>query len=114
MMAVSLKNPTNKNDSVIDQQSSLRDYSLNADRTLREKIQATRRQHVEYFAKDGGIVANMDAVTFAPRHEKTGFLHMRNKAADQLRSNCAADQRLCFCYVDSAIPLLSLSEISSL
>ena len=29
-----------------------------------------------------------------------------NKDADQLRSNCAADQRLCFRYKDSTIPLL--------
>ena len=37
-----------------------------------------------------------------------------NKGADQLRSNCEADQRLCFRYTDITIPLLSLSKISSL
>ena len=31
----------------------------------------------------------------------------------QLISNCAADQCLCFRYMDSTIPLLSKSEISS-
>ena len=36
-----------------------------------------------------------------------------NKGADQLRSNCEADQRLCFRYLDSTIPLLLKSEISS-
>ena len=36
-----------------------------------------------------------------------------NKGADQLRSNCKADQRLCFRYSDSTIPLLLKSEISS-
>ena len=36
------------------------------------------------------------------------------KGADQLRSNCKADQRLCFRYTDSAIPILLKSEISSL
>ena len=36
-----------------------------------------------------------------------------NKGADQLRSNCEADQRLCFRYMDSIIPLLPSSEISS-
>ena len=36
------------------------------------------------------------------------------KGADQLRSNCEADQRLCFRYTDSIIPLLSKSKISSL
>ena len=37
-----------------------------------------------------------------------------NKGADQLRSDCEADQRLCFRYTDSRIPLLSKSKISSL
>ena len=36
-----------------------------------------------------------------------------NKDADQLRGNREADQRLCFCYSDSTIPLLVKSEISS-
>ena len=35
------------------------------------------------------------------------------KGADQLRSNCEADQRLCFRYTDSTIPLLSKSKICS-
>ena len=38
----------------------------------------------------------------------------KNKGADQLLSNCEADQRLCFRYTDSTIPLLSKSRISSL
>ena len=29
-----------------------------------------------------------------------------NKNADQLCSNCEADQGFCFCYIDSLIPLL--------
>ena len=37
-----------------------------------------------------------------------------NKGADQFRSNCKADQRHCFRYTDSTIPLLSKSKISSL
>ena len=36
-----------------------------------------------------------------------------NKDADQLRGNREADQRLCFRYTDSTIPLLSKSKISS-
>ena len=36
----------------------------------------------------------------------------KNKAADQLRSNHEADQRLRFRYTDSTIPLLLKSEIS--
>ena len=37
-----------------------------------------------------------------------------NKGTDQLLSNCEADQRLCFHYMDSTIPLLSKSKISHL
>ena len=36
-----------------------------------------------------------------------------NKDADQLRGNREADQRLCFRYTDSILPLLFKSEISS-
>ena len=36
-----------------------------------------------------------------------------NKGANQLRGNRQADQRLCFRYSDSTIPLLLESEISS-
>ena len=36
-----------------------------------------------------------------------------NKDADQLRGNREADQRLCFRYMDSTLPLLPKSEISS-
>ena len=36
-----------------------------------------------------------------------------NKDVDQLRGNREADQRLCFRYTDSTLPLLFKSEISS-
>ena len=45
---------------------------------------------------------------------KPDFCISENKGADQLRGNREADQRLCFRYTDSAIPLLPNSEISSL
>ena len=45
---------------------------------------------------------------------KPDFRICENKDADQLRGNHEADQRLCFRYIDSTIPLLSKSEISSL
>ena len=35
-----------------------------------------------------------------------------NKDADQLCSNCTADQHLCFRYTDSTTPLLLISKIS--
>ena len=45
---------------------------------------------------------------------KPAFYICENKDSDQLRGNREADQRLCFRYTDSTIPLLSKSEISSL
>ena len=44
---------------------------------------------------------------------KLDFSLCKNKGADQLRSNCEPDQRLCFRYTDSTTPLLLKSEISS-
>ena len=56
---------------------------------------------------------------FAQKHlsrvvRKPAFCICENKDADQLRGNREADQRLCFRYIDSTIPLPSKSEISSL
>ena len=39
--------------------------------------------------------------------------YVKTKGADQLRSNCAADQHLCFCYIDSTIPLLPKLQVPS-
>ena len=44
---------------------------------------------------------------------KPAFCICENKDADQLCGNRIADQRLCFRYTDSAIPLLPKPEISS-
>ena len=44
---------------------------------------------------------------------KPNFYLCENKGADQLCSNCTADQPLCFHYNDSMIPLLLKSEIPS-
>ena len=41
---------------------------------------------------------------------KPDFCLCENKDADQLRSNCEADQRLCFRHSDSTIPFLLKTE----
>ena len=46
--------------------------------------------------------------------EKPTICIGENKGADQLRGNREADQRLCFRYSDSTIPLLLKSEIFKL
>ena len=48
------------------------------------------------------------------RMRKPAICICENKDADQLHSNCEADQPLCFLYTDSTIPLLSKSKITSL
>ena len=45
---------------------------------------------------------------------KPAFCICENKGADQLRGDREADQRLCFRYTDSTIPLIINSKISSL
>ena len=45
---------------------------------------------------------------------KPYFCTCENKDSDQLRGNREADQRLCFRYTGSIIPLLLKPEISSL
>ena len=44
---------------------------------------------------------------------KPDFCICENKDADQLRGNRKADQRVCFSYMDSTIPLLPISEIQA-
>ena len=44
---------------------------------------------------------------------KAEFSLCKNKYADQLRTYIAADQRLCFLYLDSSFPRPSKAEISS-
>ena len=54
-------------------------------------------------------------IKYEPPHGKKPTICIgKNKGADQLRINCGADQCLCFFYMDSTIPLLSKSKISSL
>ena len=56
----------------------------------------------------------VDTYTCEPHREKPGFCICENKDADQLRGNREADQRLCFRYIASTIPLLPKYKISSL
>ena len=46
-------------------------------------------------------------------HLKTCFM-LKHKYADQMGSNRATDQHLCFHFTDSTIPLLPKSEVLSL
>ena len=57
-----------------------------------------------------GILQNKTSLVM----RKLDFCIRENKDADQLRGNREADQRLCFRYTDSTIPLLPKSGISRL
>ena len=64
--------------------------------------------------QDGRLFLNDLSGNIGNVMRKPDFCIYENKDADQLRGNPEADQRLCFRYTDSTIPLLSESEISSL
>ena len=53
-----------------------------------------------------GMFSNDACGSIEPRHEKTGFCICEKEDTDQLRGNRESDQRLCFCYMASTIPLL--------
>ena len=74
-----------------------------------ENILNHRFRHPVYRKNERNIGENMSRVM-----RKPGFCICENKDADQLRVNREADQRLCFRYTDSKIPLLPVYEISSL
>ena len=99
------------------------------------KIQTKRSFHREICPKDANRMANsVDTDQTAPlgglhrlSADDTGrervmsrvmrkptFCICENKDADQLRGNREADQRLCFRFTDSTVPLLFKPEISGL
>ena len=75
---------------------------------------SNRNSSVFIFLRNQSLEYMFNPLINEPCHEKPAFCICVNKDADHLRSNCAADQRLCFRYIDSTINLLSKSEISSL
>ena len=67
--------------------------------------------------KDINNLYNVSFLLFEDRYmssivRKQAFCICENKDADQLRGNREADQRLCFRYIDSTIPLLLKYKIS--
>ena len=57
---------------------------------------------------------NFDFKTIlATAWQKPTICICENKDADQLCSNCTADQHLCFRHTDSTMPILLLSKVSS-
>ena len=57
-------------------------------------------------------VSNLLTSFMSHAMRKLDFRVGENKNADQLCSNCTADQRLCFHYMDGRLPLLHKSKIS--
>ena len=69
-------------------------------------------EHLKELACDKG--KKNHAMKMSRVMRKPAFCICENKDADQLRGNRKADQHLCFRYMDTTIPLLPKSEISSL
>ena len=72
------------------------------------KTKFTLKEDGNFELKSGWFYFEMSLVV-----RKPAFYLCENKAADQLRGNREADQRLCFRYLDSTIPLLPIYEVSS-
>ena len=72
------------------------DYGLCCDGTVNTGLSAWNSDT----CPSGLYVIDMSIVM-----RKSAFGICEKKDADQLRNNCAADQRLCFRYTDSTIPL---------
>ena len=70
-------------------------------------------QHMECFRTCTDVM-EWSSVNMSRVMRKPTICICENKDADQLRGNREADQRLCFRYLDSTIPLLPKSKISSL
>ena len=71
------------------------------------------------FHPDQVLLNNYKKVTtevfyMSRRHvQKPTICICENKDADQLCSNCTADQCLCFCYSDSNVPLLLIPKFQA-
>ena len=98
-------------------------YNLEVDKPVRMRSLAVLLRFVcknkgflvsELNKQDIGTIKGMCMNKMSRAMRKPPFCICENKDADQLRGNREADQRLCFRYIDSTIPLLSKSEISSL
>ena len=61
-----------------------------------------------------GLHGYVHMASYEPRQEKTNVLHMRKQRRRSASRYREADQRLCFRYLDSTMPLLPKSKISSL
>ena len=90
-------------------------YILNKKPDCKEENAFSRTRKAELASGDSNAPAMSGLLDKMTRvMSKPTFCIYENKDADQLRGNREADQRLCFRYIDSTIPLLSKSEISSL
>ena len=73
---------------------SSRDYVLNPDKWLQKKLQATKRQEIEYEIKGGGIVAKLDAVSFELFHYSCkDFFHNSDDEISRVDRDSAKDGR---------------------
>ena len=82
--------------------------SDNVDQSRHNGASALKTAYNELSVYVQAILDILDIVSRVIRNPT--FCIGENKDADQLRGNREADQRLCFRYIDSTIPLLSKTE----
>ena len=75
--------------------------------------QVTAQMQTEYISNFNNKVGVWGLGKMSRIARKRDYCLCQNKGADQLRGNREADQRLCFRYLDSTIPLLPICKISS-
>ena len=69
----------------------------------RDRISYTRSiYHAALYVLHKNNKVSTNYIVIEPRHKKPEFLPMRKHR----RSNCTADQRICFRYTDGTFPLL--------
>ena len=79
-----------------------------------QEIQYTEAEYIALRYTNDKCANQTALVQWAALWENRLFTYAKKKDADQFCGNREADQRLCFRYLDSTIPLLSKSKISSL
>ena len=87
-------------------------YEREYDKTNQDQKVSSKNTNLSLLNRsDQSLVDTKMSNDMSLRMRKPTICIGENKGADQLRSNCEADQHLCFYYTDSTIPLLSISSL---
>ena len=88
-------------------------FSVNTKYISSRELKTSTFSPVVRARENSDVFNSLDEIYLSRLLGKPTICICENKDADQLRGNREADQRLCFRFSDSTIPLLLKSEISS-